>query len=104
MVSLLDPRQSQMNKEGKLKPEFICYSLRTLMSNCADFKEEKSAMEVLLQDISAKSHNNHQKIELLVSPKYHCGLAGEGVEYAWGMMKRYFQSVCLEKKEYKGEV
>ena len=51
------------------KIEFICYSLRTLMSNCANFKEEKSAMEMLLQELSAKSHNNHQKIEVLVPPQ-----------------------------------
>ena len=89
-----------MNKEGKLKPEFICYSLRTLMSNCADFKEEKSAMEVLLQELSSKSYNN-QKIDLLVSPKYHCELVGEGVVYAWGVMKRYFRSLSLDKNNTK---
>ena len=70
------------------------------MVNCADFKEEKS---VLLQELSNKSIDNHQKIELLVSPKYHCELAGEGVEYAWGMMKRYFRSLSLDKKNTKGK-
>ena len=71
-----------MNEEGKLKPEFTFYSLCILMSNCADFKEEKSAMEMLLRELSTKSHNNHQKIKLLVSPKYYCELTGEGMEYA----------------------
>ena len=56
------------------------------MMECADFKEEKLAMEVLLDGLSAKSSNN-QSIKLLVSPKYHCELAGEGVKYAWGMAK-----------------
>ena len=56
----LKGKASQMNDKGKLKPEFICYRLRTLMSNCADFKEEKSAMEVLLQELSTKSLNNHR--------------------------------------------
>ena len=73
------------------------------MSDCADLKEEKSAIEVLLLDLSKKSIDNHRKIELLVSPKYHCELAGEGVEYAWGMMKRYFRSLSLDKKNTKGK-
>ena len=56
------------------------------MMDCADFKEEKLALEVRLQELSSKSHNN-QRIDLLVYPKGHCELAGEGVEYAWGLMK-----------------
>ena len=65
-----------MDKDGKIKDEPRNFVLRSLMMNCADFKEEKSAMEVLLQDLSNKSSNN-QTIHLLVSPKYHCKLAGE---------------------------
>ena len=57
-------------------------------------------MEVLLQDLSSKSHNN-QKIELLVSPKYHCELAGEGVEYVWAVMKKYYRCKPLEEKNIK---
>jgi len=90
----------QMDEDGNLKEEFRCYNLRTLMSNCADFKEEKSAMEVLLQDLSSKSHNN-QKIELLVSPKYHCELAGEGVEYVWAVMKKHYRHKPLKEKNTK---
>ena len=59
-------------------------------------------MEVLLDDLSTKSHTN-QKMKLLVSPKYHCELAGEGVEYAWGMMKQYFRSLSLDKKNTKAK-
>ena len=60
-------------------------------------------MEVLLDELSIKSIDNHQKIELLVPPKYHCELTGEGVEYAWGMMKRYFRSLNLDKKNTKAK-
>ncbi len=90
----------QMDEDGNLKEEFQCYNLRTLMSNCANFKEEKSAMEVLLQDLSTKSHNN-QKIELLVSLKYHCELAGKGVEYVWLVMKKHYHCKPLEEKNTK---
>ena len=93
-------QKHQMDAEGKIKEEYSSFLLRTLMMNCADFKEEKSAMEVLLDDLSSKSLNN-QKINLLVSPKYHCELAGEGVEYCWGLSKKYFRNEALEKKNTK---
>ena len=60
-------------------------------------------MEVLLDELSIKSIDNHQKIELLVPPKYHCELTGEGVEYAWRMMKHYFRSLNLDKKNTKAK-
>ena len=68
--------KNQIDKEGNILPEHQRFVLRSLMMECADFKEEKSAMEVLLDGLSAKSSNN-QSIKLLVSPKYHCELAGE---------------------------
>ena len=80
-------KASQMDEEGNILPQHRRFVLRSLMADCTDFREEKSAMEVLLQDLSTKSHNN-QKIELLVSPKYHCKLAGEGIEYVWAVMKK----------------
>ena len=70
------------------------------MRECADFQEEKSAMEVLLDGLNAKSGNN-QSIKLLVPQKYHCELTGEGVEYVWGMTKRFYQSCALGKKNTK---
>ena len=96
----LKGQKHQMDENGKIKDEHRHLVLRTLMMNCADFKEEKSAMEVLLQDLSNKSSNN-QSIKLLVSPKYHCELAGEGVEYCWGLSKRFFRNQGLEKKNTK---
>ena len=90
-----------MDKDGKqVREEYRHFILRTLMSNCADFKEEKSAMEVLLEDLTNKSANN-QTIGLLVSPKYHCELAGEGVEYCWGLSKRFIHNKGLEAKNTK---
>ena len=78
----LKGRAHQMDDNGKVLPEHQHFILHTLMSKCANFKEEKSAMEVLLEDLTTKLLNN-QKVELLVSPKYHCKLAGKGVEYAY---------------------
>ena len=91
-----------MDEEGNVLHVFKKFVLRNLMMNCADFKEEKSAMEVLLDRLSAKTCNN-QSIKLLVSPKYHCELAGEGVEYAWGLGKKFFRNEGLEKKRTKNK-
>ena len=82
-----------------MKEEFQKYVLRTLMRNCVDFKEEKSAMEALLMKLPSKSENS--SVELLTSPKYHCELAGEGVEYLWGMSKRHYRSIPLSEKNTK---
>ena len=59
-------------------------------------------MEVLTEDLSSKSHNN-QKIDLLLPPKYHCKLAGEGVEYCWAVMKKFYRKRALEEKNTKSK-
>ena len=47
-------------------------------------------MEVLLdKDLSNKSLHNQEK-ELLVPPKYHCDLVGEGMDYVWALMKKFY--------------
>ena len=93
----------KVNEENGILPEHQRFALYSLTSDCADFKEEKSAMKVLLGELSIKSVDNHQKIELFMSPKYHCELAGEGVEYTLWMMKNYFWSLSLEKKNTKAK-
>ena len=92
-----------MDENGKIKDEHRHFVLRILMMNCTGFKEENLAMEILLDDLSSKSTNN-QSIQHLVSPKYHCELTGEGVEYCWGLSKRFFRNQGLEKKKHEKEV
>ena len=59
-------------------------------------------MEVLLDELTTKTKNN-QTIQLLTSPKYHCELAGEGIEYAWALSKRFYRNKCLEGKDMKSK-
>ena len=68
------------------------------MSRYSNFANEKSAMEHLFFKLGEKSERN---LMMLISPKYHCELAGEGVEYAWGFMKRNFRNFCLKEKNTK---
>ena len=83
----LKGKRSQIDNKGKLKKKFEKYSLHTLMSRCSDFANEKSAMEHLFDILSQKSEST---LSMLTSPKYHCKVAGEGIEFVWGMMKRRF--------------
>ena len=69
------------------------------MSKCLDFTGEQSAMEYLLSRLSDKTEGF--EFRLLTSPKYHCELAGEGVEYCWGLAKRFYRSKGIEEKRTK---
>ena len=84
-------------REDKME-EYKKYSLTYLMGSCEDFKNERSALEQLAADLSQRYSRN---LEILVTPKYHCELAGEGIEYAWGLGKRYFRRLTRNKKGNK---
>ena len=99
------PRSTWLEADGKtVKEEFLaeyqCYLLVHLMSECPDFKKEKSAMEKLAADLSGRHNCN---IEILVSTKYHCEMAGEGIEYGWGYAKKVFRSIPLQQKRTKDD-
>jgi len=54
-------------------------------------------MQKLVEDLSSL---HDCKIELLITPKYHCKLAGEGIKYGWGLLKKYYHwSPHGKKKE-----
>jgi len=94
----LKGRKSQLDDDSNLKKEYEKYSLRTSMKRCSDFANEKSAMEHLFMQLSRKAE---QTISMLTSPKYHCEVAGEGIEFVWGMMKRRFRSIPYKEKDTK---
>ena len=57
-------------------------NMATVLSNCNDFKNEKTALQHLVE---SRGHI------LLMSPKCHPELAGLGIEYSWGMSKLKFR-------------
>ncbi len=85
-------RKHWLDQNGNILPQFESdakkFLLTDLLSECPDFKYEKSAMQKLAEDLSQRHQRN---IELLISPKYHCELAGEGIEYGWGLFKKYYR-------------
>ncbi len=56
-------------------------------------------MQKLADDLSVL---HGRKIELLITPKYHCELAGEGIEYGWGFFKKDFRQTLHAEKKGKG--
>ena len=73
-----------MNNIGKQ------YSLSYLLSQCEDFKNEKKDIEYLCKEMGI---NSLCCIGILFTPKFHCELAGEGIEYSWGAAKRFYRQV-----------
>jgi len=63
-------------------------SLKYLMSRCQDFEEE----ETLLQSMG---------IAVDRTPKCHCELAGEGIEYSWGCSKNEYRRTQIAQKRGK---
>ena len=63
-------------------------SMNYVLGNCEDFRNEKGALQTLIE---ARGHI------LVMSPKGHCELAGQGIEYDWGKMKQNFR----RKNKYK---
>ena len=70
------------------------YALSYLLQQCSDFKDEKPDLEHLATEISG----GDTTILILFTPKYHCELAGEGIEYCWGAAKRMYRKLPLNQK------
>ena len=70
----------------------ITTSLRDLMGMCHDFLNG----EGMLQHIA-----NFLGVKVILTPKCHAKLAGEGIEYLWGQAKGIYRSLSLNQKKGK---
>ena len=57
-------------------------SMDHMLGSCLDFVNETTALQAMIE---ARGHI------LVMSPKGHCELAGDGIEYDWGKMKQHFR-------------
>ena len=87
-------KKGDFGEDGKLKDENRQYVLSHLLKQCKDFKEEMSDLEHLAKELGGPDAT----ISILFTPKYHCELAGEGIEYCWGAAKRIYRKLPLKKK------
>ncbi len=67
-------------------------NLRHIMGMCFDFLNEVGMMPHIAKEISAV---------VLLMPKCHTELAGEGVEYLWACSKDAYRSMTLRQKKGK---
>ncbi|KAI2488938.1 hypothetical protein MHU86_25992 [Fragilaria crotonensis] len=65
------------------------YSLRHLLAECYDFKEEETALQFLGSQLG---------VVVNLTPKFHAELAGEGVEYSWAHSKAFYRRMPLSRK------
>lgn len=69
-------------------------NVNTVLGNCPDFREEKSALQHLVE---SRGHI------LIMSPKCHPELAGVGIEYSWGKAKLEFRRKINDENPKKLE-
>ena len=68
------------------------WSLKFLMASCLDFAEEMTALQHV---------GNQLGVSVIITPKFHAELAGEGVEYSWGIAKGIYRRKPLKSKKSK---
>jgi len=67
-------------------------SLKHLLGSCRDFEEEESLLQ---------SQGRSLGVTVDRTPKCHCELAGEGIEYSWGCAKNYYRQRPISEKRKK---
>ncbi len=68
------------------------WSLKYLMALCLNFAKEMTALQ----------HVGHQLgVSVLITPKFHAKMAGEGIEYSWGVSKSVYRRMPLDSKKGK---
>ena len=77
-------------EDGEVDDE---YSLSVLMASCYDFQHELTEIESLAQKLGVK---------VMCTTKYHAEIAGEGIEYAWGVAKSLFRKIRISTKMDSG--
>jgi hypothetical protein len=91
----LDGKKSHKDENGEVLKQYLPFCLRHVLSQCRDFQNEVTAME----DLAAQLSTDICTVHILYTPKYHCEIAGEGIEYAWGLSKKYYRNLPLNKKK-----
>jgi hypothetical protein len=100
---------SWKNEDGSIKDnkkeDVTKFVLSEMLAKCEDFATEITHLEHLVSQISDKCGGDGK--EIMFSPKCHCELAGLGIEYGWGLSKRYYRRMITlgdKKKDFKGSV
>jgi hypothetical protein len=81
----LDPSNLNQYAMDGQKDQFGIHQLHTslkhLLGSCRDFLEEESLLQTIKRKLGVTVDH---------TPKCHCELAGEGIEYLWGCAKKFY--------------
>jgi hypothetical protein len=91
---MLDGKAEWCDESGIIMEQYLPLCMRQLLAECPDFRDEITAMEDLCDNLSTINC----KVKIIYTPKYHCEIAGEGIEYAWGLSKKYYRNLQYAKK------
>ena len=75
---------SKLGSKTALDVIDMATSLQNLLENCDDFINEETLLQSTVRKMGAILDR---------SPKYHCEIAGEGIEYSWGNAKMRYRHV-----------
>ena len=81
---------------GELKNGCKQYSITYLMSNCADSINQKTGGEQLCDELPCSFVKNCSIVHI---PTFHCKIAGEGIEYSCGAVKKTYRRYPLYLKK-----
>jgi hypothetical protein len=68
------------------------WSLKCLMASCLDFAKAMTALQHVGSELG---------VSVIITPKFHAELAGEGIEHSWGVTKGVYQRKQLNSKRSK---
>ena len=80
-----------MNEFGNRNKET---NLDILLSQCSEFLNEESSLQLNFRKLGC---------DVTHTPKYHCELVGEGIEYFWGNAKMQFRGFKPSEKGTKAQ-
>ena len=75
-----------MDNEGFVDPTGSNFSLKKLMKLQKDFNEEIALLQF---------HREQMGVKVDRTPKCHPEIAGEGIEYAWGISKLVYRQAVM---------
>ena len=81
-----------MDDDGKVLEGAEHLSLKFLRASCLDFAEEMTALQHVGGQLGAS---------VIIAPKFHAELHGEGVESRWGVSKGVYRRKPLRAKKSK---
>ena len=76
-----------LDGDGNVKDEHRDFVLTDLLARRQDFANELTSLEWITSELTT----DDCCVLMIYSPKYHCEIAGEGIEMCWGFLKKYYR-------------